>query len=460
MKRPLLIAALLAVAPIATGGAAQANVDQMFNIKTPAAGTVDFRGEGTANFNQSLGTNNNFNVGSSTRLGVSASASSTSDYSSTGNALLKLDGSSRLQQTIGTASSAFNASTAAESSARSADVTANSVAAQKVYGTTINETFADSWNSGSGYEWYTQEELDLAASVTDENDHGYIKGISDSASTEVAVEGFYGGSSSAGWEYSDSYNSAAETAFEESYREEYNDAYSVAYEVSASSATAATSNTDATGVISGDFVTKTSGSADSTIGGLSASLDQSSTAAATQRMDASRDGFSTLSVSEQSGFGLTASSNTGYDDDSDATTANVDFEYGMDSSGFSTAEQEAYDSYAANYESAEVSFQAQYDSAYQESYAESYSAANSALERTTESSVTVTGIGVIADVNADASSTFEASSTLTEAADRNGNGNGNASADAYLSTSSMANQTSNDTASAFMQAFSITGGTN
>ncbi|MDB4486008.1 hypothetical protein N9025_01205, partial [Synechococcus sp. AH-707-B22] len=99
----------------------------MFNIKTPAAGTVDFRGEGTANFNQSLGTNNNFNVGSSTRLGVSASASSTSDYSSTGNALLKLDGSSRLQQTIGTASSAFNASTAAESSARSADVTANSV---------------------------------------------------------------------------------------------------------------------------------------------------------------------------------------------------------------------------------------------------------------------------------------------------------------------------------------------
>ena len=80
MKRPLLLAALLAVAPVAVGGAAKATPLQMFNISTPQAGVVNFSGTGTANFNQSLGTNNSFNVGSSTNLGVNASASSTEDY--------------------------------------------------------------------------------------------------------------------------------------------------------------------------------------------------------------------------------------------------------------------------------------------------------------------------------------------------------------------------------------------
>ena len=82
MKRPLVLAALLATSTLGIGSA-KAEPLQMFNITTPSAGVVNFSGTGTANFNQSLGTSNSFNVGSSTNLGVNASASSTEDYTST-----------------------------------------------------------------------------------------------------------------------------------------------------------------------------------------------------------------------------------------------------------------------------------------------------------------------------------------------------------------------------------------
>ena len=125
MKRSLIVAALLTASPL-LASAAKAEPLQMFNITAPAAGVVTFGGTGTASFNQSLGTNNAINVGSSTNLGVNASASSSKDYTSSGTAHLQLQDSSTLQQTIGTATSAFNASTIAESASRSADTTAKS----------------------------------------------------------------------------------------------------------------------------------------------------------------------------------------------------------------------------------------------------------------------------------------------------------------------------------------------
>jgi hypothetical protein len=475
MKRPLLIAALLAVAPIATGGAAQAQVSQMFNIKTPAAGTVDFRGEGTANFNQSLGTNNNFNVGSSTNLGVSASASSTSDYSSAGNALLKLDGSSRLQQTIGTATSAFNSSTTAEASARSADITASTHAETQMYGSEINSEWAEGWEGSDGYEYVSQEQIDLATSASAEGDYGYMEGISGKGGAAF-VEGFYEKSADqvdvdsnvtekGGYEFSETFTQKATDTFNEEYSDVYSDRYETAYETATKSASSQDVNTDDSGIISGDFITKTSGSSNSSIGGLASSFNQSATDSARTAVGGSRDSFSSFSASEQEEFGLNEDLNVGYSrTDGDGTTTTTAFTMGMDTSSsgadLSESEMSQYSEFVENYESSENSYKTQYDAAYQESYAESYSAANSALERTTESSVTVKGIGVIADVNADASSTFEASSQLTVATGdspaiaRNGNGNGNASANAFLSTSSSANQTSNDTAQAFMQAFS------
>ena len=133
MKRPLLLAAVLAAAPL-MAGTAKAEPLQMFNIVTPSAGVVNFSGTGTANFNQSLGTTNNVNLGSSTNVGVNASASSTSDYTSSGFAKLDLDGSSRLQQTIGTAAQAFNTNTAAEAASRSATTSAFEKANKSSYG--------------------------------------------------------------------------------------------------------------------------------------------------------------------------------------------------------------------------------------------------------------------------------------------------------------------------------------
>ena len=62
MKRPLLLAALVASTGL-VGAAAKAEPLQMFNIQTPGAGMINFSGTGTANFNQSLGTSNSFNVG-------------------------------------------------------------------------------------------------------------------------------------------------------------------------------------------------------------------------------------------------------------------------------------------------------------------------------------------------------------------------------------------------------------
>ena len=123
MKKPLVLAALLAAAPFAS---LTAKADPLFNIQTPSAGNVVFTGSGTAQFNNSLSTNNNFNVGSSTNLGVNASASSTSDYTAQGAAQLDLAGTSRLQQTIGTATSAFNASSLIEAASASATTAANS----------------------------------------------------------------------------------------------------------------------------------------------------------------------------------------------------------------------------------------------------------------------------------------------------------------------------------------------
>ena len=158
MKRPLLLAAVLAAAPF-MAQTAKAEPLQMFNIVTPAAGVVNFSGTGTANFNQSLGTTNNVNLGSSTNVGVNASASSTSDYTSSGFAQLDLDGSSRMQQTIGTAAQAFNTNTAAEAAARSAHTSAFEKANTSSYGVEWTSEWSAGYASESGWEYKAEGEV-------------------------------------------------------------------------------------------------------------------------------------------------------------------------------------------------------------------------------------------------------------------------------------------------------------
>lgn len=409
MKRPLLIAALLA-APIAVGGAVKAEPLQMFNIQTPSAGVVNFSGTGTANFNQSLGTNNSFNVGSSTNLGVNASASSTSDYTSTGSATLDLAGTSRIQQTIGTATSAFNTQTVSDSAASSA---AN-VAEDTVASSSTGESWSQSWEDSSSFG----------------DNYTYHEAYTDAGGISYAAGYYYDmHPSDMGWDdtqhsVSENFKSveAYQEASEEAWQEEYDEAYSKVFsdrfeEISSASASEDTSDSS-TGTISGVFSTVNKGAASTGLESSSATdmIEQSATAAANSAVG----GADFLSSSFNS------------------TNATVD------------PGDQATDTYKADV----LAYEDAYAEAYASTYSDVMSSANSAIENSSNSSVEVKGIGVIADVNASQTSTFVASSELVGGAIRDGNGNGNASAGANLATSSYANQSNSTTASAFMQAFS------
>ena len=94
-----MAAALLGATGLVFGSSAKAD---QFTISASSPGSVNFSGSGTAQFNNSLGTNNSFQVGSATSLGVNASSSSTPEYGVSSTADLKLSGSTQLQQQIGT----------------------------------------------------------------------------------------------------------------------------------------------------------------------------------------------------------------------------------------------------------------------------------------------------------------------------------------------------------------------
>ena len=101
MRKSLVLAAALTGAVAVGLGSTPAKADQ-FTISASSPGSVNFSGSGTAQFNNSLGTNNSFQVGSATSLGVNASSSSTPEYGVASTADLKLSGTTQLQQQIGT----------------------------------------------------------------------------------------------------------------------------------------------------------------------------------------------------------------------------------------------------------------------------------------------------------------------------------------------------------------------
>ena len=267
MKRPLLLAAVLAAAPL-MAGTAKAEPLQMFNIVTPSAGVVNFSGTGTANFNQSLGTTNNVNLGSSTNVGVNASASSTSDYTSSGFAKLDLDGSSRLQQTIGTAAQAFNTNTAAEAASRSATTSAFEKANSSSYGVEWTSEWSAGYAAESGWEYKAAGEVNADSAA------GYYK-----ANAEYGAEGSYQTESE--WEAS------SKSAWEVGWEDTYNQAYTNAYETSVSTATSSASASSGEGVIIANFKTTETGSAASASSALTASFEKSAAAEASYEWGAS-----------------------------------------------------------------------------------------------------------------------------------------------------------------------------
>ena len=138
MRKPLLLAAALTSAMAVTVGSSPAKADG-FNITASSPGSLSFTGSGTAQFNNSLGTNNSFQVGSATSLGVNASASSTKEYGVASTADLQLSGASVLNQVIGT-SGAGQSKTA--TSTRAHDVTRNAMSGR---------SWERDWESGREY---------------------------------------------------------------------------------------------------------------------------------------------------------------------------------------------------------------------------------------------------------------------------------------------------------------------
>jgi hypothetical protein len=144
VRRPLVLAAALTSAFAVAFGTSPAEADQ-FVISASSPGTLSFSGSGTAQFNNSLGTNNSFQVGSATSLGVNASASSTPEYGVVSAADLQLAGSTTMQQTIGTAGSET-----ARSHSRAQD-SANSRMSEQGWGAEWDV------NGGSGNRNYSSE---------------------------------------------------------------------------------------------------------------------------------------------------------------------------------------------------------------------------------------------------------------------------------------------------------------
>ena len=164
MKRPILLAAVLAIAPLlpatafaqtapaSTSVSESGSTQRMFAVNSVEAGQLTFSGAGTATFNNSIGSNNQFVVGSSTNLGVSASLSSTPEFDAVAKANLMLTGDSSLMQTNGTASQAANAQAASSAAASSALQTSLEVADSK-FGSSFSE-FQTKTSGTSGCGWW------------------------------------------------------------------------------------------------------------------------------------------------------------------------------------------------------------------------------------------------------------------------------------------------------------------
>ena len=273
MKRPLLVAAVLAAAPLFAG---QANADplQMFNVQSTGPGVMTFSGTGTASFNQSTGTNNSINLGSSTNVGVNAAASSTQDYESYGYAQLDLQDTSRIQHTIGTTTTAFANSVATESSSSAADVTARESANSSKYGT----------------EWST----DYNALYQTETDAAYESGSSwefdgsaDTGKRYARLKVGGDASNSADYEYKSEaeYTAASKSSWKRGWDREYSSQFSKTFTNAQAASANDAGTTSGSGVITASFSTQDTGSASSSSAAASGALDATFAAAASASAD-------------------------------------------------------------------------------------------------------------------------------------------------------------------------------
>jgi len=193
MRKALLLAAALssAAAFAALGSPASAQTAPDFKIDATTQGAVEFSGSGTAQFNNSLGNNNSFQVGSATSLGVNASASSTPEYAVTSTATLNLDNATSMSQTIGTAGVSQSK---ANTSTRAHDVTRTSMAERGwEAGWEYGREYEDRNGNTSTYDSQGSWEAAYTAEYgsTYQNAYSTVQGTESSSTSDGTISGTF-----------------------------------------------------------------------------------------------------------------------------------------------------------------------------------------------------------------------------------------------------------------------------
>jgi len=187
MKKNLLVAAGLLTFGLASTLTSTTKAEDMFQVVAASPGTINFSGSGTAQFNNSLGTNNSFQVGSSTNLGVNANVSSTTGYAVDSTADLGLAANTTLNQVIGT-SGAANTSSAqkvrAHETARSAMSSWEATyGASWEYGNSGGYGSAAEWQAGYDAEYERQYNTAVSSTTSTES--------SSSSATDGTISGSF-----------------------------------------------------------------------------------------------------------------------------------------------------------------------------------------------------------------------------------------------------------------------------
>ena len=365
MKKALLIALSL----FATGEALKAS--PQFVLTQNSAGNLIFQGLGTAQYNNSIGTDNSFQVGSNTNLGVNASTSSTPEYKVQSHAQLDLASSTNIRQIIGTSSAVD---------------TQTSRTTEKL-------------------NWASQQ-ADSAVS-TWEDSHG--------SSYQDHYNNFSKNSGYSGPDY------ASEDQWKNARSEVRTNSFNENYEMANTAISNSSVDLAKSGIIKGTFTTTESGSSAS-----GSSVSEVIEDAQGKANDDIRDSFNT----DYTNFLA-----------NDVDTNNVALATYADEAEYNAARSSAW------------------TTAYNNHYADSILS----TERTSESDVTVFGIGSDANVTSRDSSTFdvfietrgEYYESAVAAGDAGAIGTADGAAGANLTTTSFANQSIANTASAFMQSFGV-----
>ena len=420
----LLMGGLLAVA---SPMAANAEAVQVFAVQTAQPSVMDFRGLGTATYNNSTGTSNGITLGSTSSFNVANSLSASKEYTGATSALVQFTGEeapnrTNFQQSIGTSAGAANSISAAESTATSAHNTASSSASsstESLFGNNFNE-----------YQSNFNREASLATSGGVTNHDTLIAKTGTTTTGDTTTAPTLAGNvvkktSDAGvvsYELEAYTATEYEAAKKSNFDSAYTEAYSTAYSSASTEAFKFDTASSLSGVVKGDFLTVNTGG--SSIGMTSSQVDSTAKTAASASV-----GESWLATGE------TATSVTG----TVASPVMVD------------GEQKTSGTYSINSDGkTESAWQASYDEVYQSTVA----AAVTGGGNSSQSNVVVEGIGNIANVGTQENSLFQvdlmARNPTGEATE---NGTASGSSAATLNTVSNANVTSSQFASAFIQSF-------